>query len=633
MSANYTSSAFHELFGDVDNSGRDFNTEYSALLAAYGSTYVDDGSTTYNEDLDVDGSGRVFNTAYSAFEASFGSTRIYDEPKITLTTAATASPGTVTGTTVGLSAAGTDNDYSSSDLIYTWSVVAAPSGVTAPTFSANGTNAAASSTATFGAAGAYTFQVTITDPAGSSVASSVGVTVDQTLTSISVTPGTTTLGSDGTQQFTATGIDQFGNAMATQPTFTWSNSGTGSVNDTGLYTAPAAAGSDAVTATSGSLSSDASVTIAGPTVATAASASTTDGVVVDLSGLGSDPNGESTLNYTWTVTSSPSGSDVSFNDNGDNSAKNNYAYVDTAGTYTFLLTISDGTNSVTSSAGITLSQTITCISLAPGGAVSNGNSQSLSAVADDQFGNPMATQPTISWSVQSGGVGGTITSGGLYTAPSSGTGADVVQASASGVSATSTIEVGAYVGQVYYDPSGDGEYSSSDEGLSGFTVYEDLNDNGVLDSGEPSTTTNAQGYYALPPAGCGYGACQVIAVVGQTPFTATTAQSVVDPGAGALQYFGLTEPADKIVAADGKVEQGEADAIVTFTAGGEKVPPGKVSLVSPPAGVSIKEQATTLDGTEKVRFVIAPGVTLPVTLTLASLDNPALTCTTTISKP
>ena len=51
MSANYTSSAFHELFGDVDNSGRDFNTEYSALLAAYGSTYVDDGSTTYNEDL------------------------------------------------------------------------------------------------------------------------------------------------------------------------------------------------------------------------------------------------------------------------------------------------------------------------------------------------------------------------------------------------------------------------------------------------------------------------------------------------------------------------------------------------------------------------------------------------------
>jgi alkyl sulfatase BDS1-like metallo-beta-lactamase superfamily hydrolase len=71
----------------------------------------------------------------------------------------------------------------------------------------------------------------------------------------------------------------------------------------------------------------------------------------------------------------------------------------------------------------------------------------------------------------------------------------------------------------------------------------------------------------------------------------------------------------------------------TGRTGGEKVPPGKVSLVSPPAGVSIKEQATTLDGTEKVRFVIAPGVTLPVTLTLASLDNPALTCTTTISKP
>jgi hypothetical protein len=81
MAANYTSAAWHRLYGDVDNARRVFNTEYSAFLAAYSSTYVSNGATNYNEDLDVDGDGRVFNTDYSAFLADFGSARIYTEPQ------------------------------------------------------------------------------------------------------------------------------------------------------------------------------------------------------------------------------------------------------------------------------------------------------------------------------------------------------------------------------------------------------------------------------------------------------------------------------------------------------------------------------------------------------------------------
>jgi hypothetical protein len=423
-----------------------------------------------------------------------------------------------------------------------------------------------------------------------------------------------------------------GNAMSSQPTFTWINSGAGSVSSTGLYTAPAAASSDSVSASSGGVSGSTPITIAGPSVATAASASlVADPGTIQLSGLGADPSGESTLTYTWTATSSPSGSDTSFYDNGENSAKDSYAYVDTAGTYTFLLTISDGTNSVTSSVSITLSQTATSILLAPGGAVANGKSQLLSAVVDDQFGNPMAVQPTISWSVPSAGAGGTITSGGLYSAASSGTGTDVVQASASGLSATSTIEVGAYVGRVFFDPSGDGEYSSTDEGLSGFTVYDDLNGNGSLDSGEQSANTDAQGYYALPPASSGYGACQMIAVVGHTPFTATTPQSVSDSGTGTPAFFGFAAPAAHISANNGTAHRGEADIIVTVTdSAGDKVDPGTVSLVSPPAGVSIKEQPTTGGGTLKVTIIVGK-TPLPVTLTLKSVQHPSLTYTTTIN--
>ena len=37
----------------------------------------------------------------------------------------------------------------------------------------------------------------------------------------------------GTQQFTATGLDQYGNPMSTQPTFTWSVSGGGTISTSG----------------------------------------------------------------------------------------------------------------------------------------------------------------------------------------------------------------------------------------------------------------------------------------------------------------------------------------------------------------------------------------------------------------
>ena len=87
--------------------------------------------------------------------------------------------------------------------------------------------------------------------------------IAQTLTTITVTPGSATVAPSGTQQFGATGYDQFSNPMAVQPGFTWSVTGGGSVNSSGLYTGPYSAGSATVKATSGSVNGSASVTITG----------------------------------------------------------------------------------------------------------------------------------------------------------------------------------------------------------------------------------------------------------------------------------------------------------------------------------------------------------------------------------
>jgi hypothetical protein len=116
---------------------------------------------------------------------------------------------------------------------------------------------------TFNEAGSYTFQVTITDAGGLSVTSSVGVTVVQTVQTITVTPATATTVPGGQVQFGATAFDQFGLALATQPAFTWSvASGPGAVTATGLYTAPSQGGVTArVKARASGVSGQATITV------------------------------------------------------------------------------------------------------------------------------------------------------------------------------------------------------------------------------------------------------------------------------------------------------------------------------------------------------------------------------------
>ena len=129
----------------------------------------------------------------------------------TVATAASAAPSTVTASNASLSVLGADS-VGQSTLSYSWSTTSKPSGAANPGFSTNNSNLAQSIVATFSAAGNYTLQATITDAGGLTATSSVNVTVNQTLTSIAVTPSTASLGSHASQQFAATAYDQFGAA-------------------------------------------------------------------------------------------------------------------------------------------------------------------------------------------------------------------------------------------------------------------------------------------------------------------------------------------------------------------------------------------------------------------------------------
>jgi hypothetical protein len=204
-----------------------------------------------------------FNPSVQAFDQAHavivGPQAIQQAPPIVVTPAQ-ASDSPVTGTTTNLSVLG-DDAAGEANLTYSWTAVNPPAGVT---FSANNSNAAKNTIVTFTGAGSYTFMATITDAAGLSVTSSVTVTVNQTLTSIVVSPGSGSVSLGASQQFTAAAVDQFGNVMAAQPAVTWTvDSGTGTIDANGLYQAPATTGNDVVKAVASGLSGTAAVTITG----------------------------------------------------------------------------------------------------------------------------------------------------------------------------------------------------------------------------------------------------------------------------------------------------------------------------------------------------------------------------------
>lgn len=184
--------------------------------------------------------------------------------------AATATPATVSATTAVLTASASD-DGGESALIYTWSTTPATA-----TIRPNGSNAARAADAIFAAAGSYVVVVTVRDVDGLTAMRSITVDVQRTPTAISATSSGATVAGGGSATLSATVDDQFGTSITTAP-ITWSvleGGAGGTVDASGVYTAPRANGTDRVQARSGALAAIVTLTV---TDGAASSTATTPG--------------------------------------------------------------------------------------------------------------------------------------------------------------------------------------------------------------------------------------------------------------------------------------------------------------------------------------------------------------------
>lgn len=336
----------------------------------------------------------------------------------TVATPAAANPAQVAGTTTQLSVLGADAGGEAA-LVYTWAATAGPAAVS---FAPNGTNAAKSSVATFTRAGSYTLEVTIRNAATLTAKSSVAVTVDATVTTISLSPATANVGVTGTQAFTPVVSDQFGQALAAPPVLSWSLSAgcVGcSLSQAGLFTAGTTAGGPfTVTASAAGKSGTATVQVLpvepprfvqqpGPGANPVTSKST------EVSVLGDDVKGEATLVYTWSMVSGPA--PVAFLANASNAAKTTQADFSVAGAYVLAVQVKNGGGAaVSSSFPVQVVETPTGLVVSPEKPrVPVLGKLQLTSQLFNQFGGPMVAGRPIKWAATNGG---SVSSTGLFTA-------------------------------------------------------------------------------------------------------------------------------------------------------------------------------------------------------------------------
>ena len=263
-----------------------------------------------------------------------------------------------------------------------------------------------------------------------------GAPVEPVATTIDVTPPAATLEIGDTRAFQATVLDQFGNPM-TGITVTWasSNGTVGTVDAGGVFTAKAA-GTSTVTASAGSVSGTAAVTVSAeesaleritvtPAAATVALGENRAFTTACYDQFDSPMTG---VPVTWTSDNATVGT------------------VDASGTFTAL---GEGTATVTATAGAKSAKAVvtviapaapvvTIVTVAPASAaLMIGGTQAFTATILNQFDNPM-TGVNVAWASSDESVG-TINESGLFTAKAEGT--TTVIATAGDASGTASVMV------------------------------------------------------------------------------------------------------------------------------------------------------------------------------------------------
>jgi uncharacterized repeat protein (TIGR01451 family) len=245
------------------------------------------------------------------------------------------------------------------------------------------------------------------------------------LSSIVVTPASVNVVAGGSQAFSASGFDQYGNPVTIAPV--WSTNG-GSIDASGLLTADTvAAASRLVTATYSSISGTAVVNIVAGSLSTIVvsppSASVAAGATRTFSASGYDQYGNAVLiTPTWSTSAG------TINASGVLTAQTSVA---TGRAVTATQDGISGTASVNIIAG-----PLNSIVITPATAiVVAGGVQTFAASGFDQYGNPVSVAPT--WSTN----GGTISVGGVFTAQTAVATGRLITATQGAISGTASVDV------------------------------------------------------------------------------------------------------------------------------------------------------------------------------------------------
>jgi uncharacterized delta-60 repeat protein len=386
------------------------------------------------------------------------------------------SAAAINSNTLQLTASAQDPNDQNGQLIYIWTVE--NNGNPLPTFSStNGTSAGNTVYATWATPPGtfdYTFDLTVEDPLG--LVQTTSVPVDISSSDLPAPPENLVATPQGNASINLTwstvlsgNTPSYAIFRSTSPTIpsTPLTTVTASQNSSQSYTDSSGLDSGVtyyywVEAINDAGYSPASNDVSGqlsdatPTL-TVPSPMTVTGTSAALSVTGTDPTGQNEpISYNWTITSAPQGANVQLNGAAP-SATNSITTITNlmqatfsqAGTYIFQITAIDASGlSDPQDVTVTVQQVLTSIGVDPTTpTIVDGQTQTFSATGLDQFNNPMSLGAGVTWSVQSGGIGGTIIADpsiagqATYTAPASAVGADTIVLSVAGISGSATVNV------------------------------------------------------------------------------------------------------------------------------------------------------------------------------------------------
>ncbi len=263
---------------------------------------------------------------------------------------------------------------------------------------------------------------TITATSSSVSGSTVLTVTAATLVSIAVTPASFTIAPGGTQQFTATGTYTDGSTQNLSSSVSWNSSDTAvaTINSTGLATG-VAAGTTTISATSGTIVGSTSLTVGAPPTLSSIAITPTSPYV----SLGTSEQFTATGTYSDGSTQTLSASDVTWSAGGVVGGNSTVGTISSSGLYTAPSTIPNPAQVTVTATSVASSSVIgsTTLTVSQIGVTVSPTTASVPGGATQQFTATVTgtSNTAVTWSA--GGVAGgnstvgTISSSGLYTAP------------------------------------------------------------------------------------------------------------------------------------------------------------------------------------------------------------------------